>query len=524
MSIDDLTVRHAEQRGADIAIADAPNRGEILTGAPRRFTWQELDREVSSAAARLSALGVEPGSAVAYQLPNTVELVATLLACFRLGAVAVPFPIQHREHELRGGLALSDARIFVTAPRPDREDQLEIVATAVDSLDHDVTVLDVTTPTDAAGAGSADGLRSTPPADAPVTICWTSGTTGTPKGVPRTTSMWLASGSIQVEEIGLSTGDRILCPFPLVNMAGIGGILLPWLLSGAELHLHQPLNLSVFLEQIATERITYTVAPPAILNMLLLDDGNFDWSAFSSLRRIASGAAPLDPWMVEGWEERGIEIINIFGSNEGAALISTAAVVPDAARRAQCFPRPPDDRVETKLVDLTTGEEILETGRLGELRFRGPTVFTGYLESTGEEFDHDGFFRSGDLFEWADVDADPYLLRFVDRAKDIVIRGGMNVSAVEIEGLIMEGGLLRECAVIGYPDPSLGQRVGVIGVAANGGANDPAPILDDIVGQLRDIGVASYKLPERLELVDALPRNATGKVLKNELRERGRDR
>ena len=126
--------------------------------------------------------------------------------------------------------------------------------------------------------------------------------------------------------------------------------------------------------------------------------------------------------------------------------------------------------------------------------------------------------------EWADVDADPKLLRFVDRAKDIVIRGGMNVSAAEIEGLIMEGGLLRECAVIGYPDPSLGQRVGVIGVTANDGANDPVPILDDIVGQLRDIGIASYKLPERLELVDALPRNATGKVLKNELRERGRDR
>ena len=513
-SFDSLLAGHVSQRADALAVADAPNRGEILAGDPGRLTWEQLDDAVDGTAAMLAGCGAEPGTPVACQLPNTVELVTTLLACFRLGAVAVPFPIQHREHELRGGLELSDAEVFVTAVRPDRADQLDIVASAVGRCGHDVTVIDLG---DAPRGSGPVTARPHGPDDT-ATICWTSGTTGTPKGVPRTTAMWLTSATSRVGELGLTNDDRILCPFPLVNMAGIGGMLVPWLVSGAALHLHQPLNLPVFLSQIAAEQITYTVAPPAILNMLLLEGDGVDWSSLSSLRCVASGAAPLDPWMVEGWAERGVEIVNIFGSNEGASLISTAAVVPDPSVRAQCFPQPDPARVETRLVDLGTEEEILEEGRVGELRFRGPTVFDGYLASTFEEFDGDGFFRTGDLFEWADAGSEPRLLRFVDRAKDIIIRGGMNVSAAELEALIMESGLLAECAVVGYPDPELGQRVRVVGVPATA---DPAlaePALADVVDHLRALGVASYKLPERLDLVDALPRNGTGKVLKGELR------
>lgn len=513
-SLDELFAAQLNAQPDALAVADAPNRDEVLPGEPRRLTWRELDAEVSAMSAELAAAGVGPGAAMAVQLPNTVELVVSLLACFRNGGVAVPFPIQHREHELGMGIGLTKPAALVTAPRPDREDQLAIVERALAACGEQPHLIDlsqlrqVASPTTAPTPSGADEV---------VTVCWTSGTTGTPKGVPRTNAMWLASGTFQVEELGLTSDDRILCPFPLVNMAGIGGILLPWLISGAGLYLHQPLNLQVFLGQVAAEQITYTVAPPAILNMLLLRGDDIDWSAFASLRKIASGAAPLDPWMVEGWQEKGIEIVNVFGSNEGAALLSTAAAVPDPARRAQCFPQPDPARVQTRIVNLETGEEVSEPGEVGELRFRGSTVFGGYLESTGEEFDEEGYYRTGDLFEWADVDSNPKLMRFIDRAKDIVVRGGMNISAAEVEALITGTGLVSECAIIGYPDIELGERVGLVAVAA---ADASDPLLDDIVADLRDRGVASYKLPERIELVDALPRNPVGKVVKTDLRDR----
>ena len=536
-SFQDLFAQQLDRQPEAVAVVDAPNRTEFISGSPRRVTWSQLDQEIDRVAERLVNAGAGAGTAVGYQLANSVELVATLLACFRIGAVAVPFPIQHRSHEIGEGISVAGISVMVTAPRPDRADQFAIIDTAIAASGRTVSVIDITDDagdiSDASGDAAAQSAArashgsASPAVDRPVTICWTSGTTGTPKGVPRNTAMWLASGSVQVEQIGLTDTDRILCPFPLVNMAGIGGMLVPWLIAGAELHLHQPLNLPVFLGQIASEQITYTVAPPAILNMLLLDDSLVDPKGFASLHRIASGAAPLDPWMVKGWADKGVEIINIFGSNEGAALISTAREVPDPELRARCFPQPPANRVQTKLIDVPTGDEIVEPGLPGELRFRGPTVFHGYVGSDGVEFDEDGYFCTGDVFEWVDVESEPRLLRFVDRVKDIVIRGGMNVSAAEVEALVMASGLFTECAVIGYPDAALGQRVGLVGVPVpppdstdgDTASDNGQEILASVVAHLRDLGVASYKLPEKLELVESLPRNATGKVLKVELRQ-----
>jgi acyl-CoA synthetase (AMP-forming)/AMP-acid ligase II len=250
--------------------------------------------------------------------------------------------------------------------------------------------------------------------------------------------------------------------------------------------------------------------------MLLANESILAGVDLSNLRKIASGSAPLDPWMVEGWHDRGIEIVNIFGSNEGAAMLSTEASIPDPTKRARFFPRPSAEGVKVRLVDPESGEEITEPGKSGELRFSGPTVFAGYIGSSGEEFDSDGFYRTGDIFEWADTSSDPWLLRFVDRAKDIIIRGGMNISAAELEGLISAHESVTECAAIGYHDPVLGERVGAFVTPAGEGE----PNLEVIVEHLRGIGIASYKLPERLEIIDVLPRNPVGKIVKNELRDR----
>ena len=362
-------------------------------------------------------------------------------------------------------------------------------------------------------------------ADDEATVCWTSGTTGTPKGVPRTHNAWAAAGRFNVVGVGLDDRDVVLCPFPLVNMAGIGGMLVPWLQAGFRLVLHQPFDLMTFLGQIGGEHVTYTVAPPALLNQLLRAREVLATTDLSSLRTIGSGSAPLDPWMVAGWQEDlGIEIANIFGSNEGAAMLATRAMVEDPGQRARMFPAigrgdgawdtPVDSLNETRLVDSATGEEIAETGRLGELRFRGPTVFAGYLDSDGEEFDDQGFYRTGDLFE-LETDAEGRIYyRFVDRAKDIIVRGGMKISASELEALLMSHDAVTDVAVVGAPGGDLGETVGAVVVAADG----QQVALEDLVAHLRAQNVASYKLPEQMALIDALPRNPLGKVVKSELR------
>lgn len=509
-------------RPTNEALVDPPNRAAVMWGEPRRLTWAAVDAAVDAIGADLVDAGVGPGNRVGIQLPNVVELPLTILACLRLGAVAVPFPVQHRAHELGFGFSAAEVTVMVTGPRHDRPDADEEIAQASAAAGHPVRIVGVE-PAGAphrldldSGRSPATGHLARP--DDVATVCWTSGTTGTPKGVPRRHRMWLASGAFQVSQLGLGPDDRLLCPFPVVNMAGIGGMLVPWVMTGAALHLHHPLDLGVFLTQMHQEQITYTVAPPALLSRLLAEPAILEGIDLGAVRAISSGAAPLDPDMVAGWQERGIEIVNVFGSNEGAALLSTATTVADPRLRARYFPRPDREGVETRLVDLDSGVDIEEPDRPGELRFRGATVFDGYLSSDGAEFDDQGFYRTGDLFEWVADNNEPRLLRFVDRAKDIVIRGGMNVSAAEVEGLLSDHPAVLESAVVGYPDPHLGERVGAY-VVVNG-ADQPS--LDDLVTHLRAHRVASYKLPERLELVEALPRNATGKVTKEVLRDRWR--
>ncbi|MGB1506617.1 MAG: class I adenylate-forming enzyme family protein [Acidimicrobiales bacterium] len=512
-SIDDLVRRAVAARPDEAALADAPNRASVDGADPVRLTWSELDARIDGAAAALTDLGVGPGVPVGIQLANVVELPITILACFRLGAVAVPFPIQHRAHELRHGIETAGFDVFVTTDRPDRPDQVESATATL----RQYGPVAMTPPATAPGPPVESAVVG---AETRATICWTSGTTGTPKGVPRTHGQWMASSSFQVSELRIAASDHILCPFPVVNMAGIGGMLVPWAEAGAFLALHQPLDLEVFLGQLVSERITYTVVPPAALNMLLGNTELLDSLDLSTIRTISSGSAPLDPWMVEGWQERGIEIANVFGSNEGAALLSTMAAVPDPTERARYFPIPDRPGVETRLVDLEHDATITEAGTVGELRFRGITVFDGYVGSDGAEFDADGWYRTGDLFEYVADDTPPRLLKFVDRAKDIIIRGGMNISAAEIEALVADHPAIVECAAIGFPHPDLGEKVGVFAVA---GPDADRPSLDELVAHLREHEIASYKLPERLDYLDALPRNPVGKVVKPELRQIWRD-
>jgi non-ribosomal peptide synthetase component E (peptide arylation enzyme) len=167
------------------------------------------------------------------------------------------------------------------------------------------------------------------------------------------------------------------------------------------------------------------------------------------------------------------------------------------------------------LVDLDTGDDITEPGRRGELRVSSPTVFAGYWGNVQNPFDEQGYYRTGDIFE---ITGDGgHLLVYVDRAKDLISRGGYKISAVEIESLLLAHSKVAEVAVVGMPDPLLGERVCVF--VAPRAAEDP-PDLDQLVAVLAAQDVAKFKWPERLEIVESLPRNPVGKILKRDLRER----
>ena len=362
-------------------------------------------------------------------------------------------------------------------------------------------------------------------------ICWTSGTEAAPKGVPRSHNEWLIVPPSIIEAAELKPGARLLNPFPFVNMSGLSTALATWLALGGTVVQHHPFNLSIFLKQLREERIDYTVAAPAILNMLLQDETLLAGIDFKRLRRMGSGSAPLSDWMVKGFAEKyGVQIVNYFGSNEGAALSGSDLDIPDPGLRSQYFPRAGVDgfnwhisttrKIKTRLVDLTTGEDITEAAQVGELRFSGPTVFSGYFrapEVTARTFDAQGFYCTGDLFEIAGDQLQYY--RYVGRSKDLVIRGGVNISSEEIEGLLAACPGVREVAVVGVPDHILGEKICACVVPLEG--HDVS--LEQLVKFLREQQrVAAYKLPEYLLPLAAIPRNPVGKILKRELREQAK--
>jgi acyl-CoA synthetase (AMP-forming)/AMP-acid ligase II len=344
--------------------------------------------------------------------------------------------------------------------------------------------------------------------------------------VPRSHDLWTAIAIATVDGAGLRDGDVLLTPFPLVNMSGIGGMLVPWLLTGGVLVLHQPMSLPVFMQQIVTERVNYTVAPPVLLQLLLAKPEMLEGVDLSSIRTIGSGSAPLPPSMVKGWKDaHGIDIVNFFGSNEGIALVGGVEDIPDPEERARVFPRFGDgtattwsNRVSrglvTRLVDPVTGDDVTEPGTPGELLIGGPTVFHGYWrrqDLTAAAFSEDGLFRSGDLFQLED---DRHL-RFVGRARDLIVRGGMKIAPEELEALLMPHPKVADVAVVGIADERLDgeQIVTAVVVPTEGASID----LEELRRFLRDQGVAGYKEPRRLVVLDALPRNPLGKVLKRDL-------
>ena len=499
----------------ETAARSAPNRVAIVD-RDDRVVYRELDELVRRLSSALTLLGVEPGTVVSWQLPNWWEAVVVHQAVIRIGAVSNPLMPILRERELKFMLTQASSRVLIVpetfrgfafgkmadtlaADLPDIE-HVVIVRPTIEDERSLATILSSADPT----AFTPSPMRT---ADDPLLLLYTSGTEADPKGVVHSHNTLGYENRSIIELFRLSAEDVIFMPSPVAHITGVlYGLQLPMMLETAVVFqdIWEP---GRALDLLARERCSFMVAATPFLHMLVHHPELADHD-LGSLRTFACGGADVPPALVRSATEKlDACVVRAYGSSEFPTLCSSTASDP-LTKRADTDGRV-IGRAEARVV-LGDGT-LAETGQPGELQVRGPERFLGYLDSTLTEsaLEPGGWFRTGDL---ATIAAGYVTIK--GRLKDIIIRGGENISAKEIEDLLVEYGA-REVAIVAAPDPVMGERVCAFVVPAPG----TTPTLDDLVAFLTEQKIARQKLPERLELVAELPKTPSGKIKKFELRQ-----
>ncbi|NLU75776.1 long-chain fatty acid--CoA ligase [Streptomyces sp. HNM0575] len=450
---------------------------------------------VRSAAAVLRARGTGPGDVVAVVLPNRVELVVTLFAAWRLGAAVTPVNPALTAGEAGFQIRDAGARVVVG------DAGAELVTLDVAALAE---------PVDGGSGGAASGptgLSETGVDDAALALLiYTSGTTGRPKGVMLDHANVRAMVDMIVTGLGLGTRDHSLLILPLFHVNGIVVSVLSPLLAGGRATVAGRFRPETFFDVIERVRPTYFSAVPAIYARLTgLPDGARRPDT-SSLRLVVCGAAPMPAELIGRFEQRyGVPVVEGYGLSEGTCASTLNPVA--GPRKPGTVGRPlPGQRVE-----LMDPQGQLMTDGPGEVVIKGPNVMRGYLgraEETAATIT-DGWLHTGDVGRFDD---DGYLV-LVDRIKDLIIRGGENLYPKEIENALHAHPAVLEAAVVGAPDPVLGE-VPVAVVALYPEARATA---EELAAHCRE-RLAKVKIPARITLVDALPKNPVGKIDKPALR------
>lgn len=520
----DCFKEHVRKQPDMVCLVDPMNKETLLGQKPERLTYKELDRAVDATAEAFLALGIKKDDIIMVQLPNCWELAMLYLAITRAGALISPMPMQWRksEYEFIAGLTKAVAVITVDDFGGFKhKEMVEDVQSRQPSIKHVLTFQQIREMAQGEVTGKLDKIHINP--NDIFTLCWSSGTEAQPKGCPLSHNNWLFIADLLFESAPIQPGDSFLVAGPLVNMAAIGTLFVPWLKGGGKFVLHHPFDGPMFVMQIIMEEINYTVLVPAIVNAILKHP-KVDQFDFSKIRVIVIGAAPPSLWSVQELKRRwGTEFCNIWGQNEGTADIAGPWQIKDMETRVDHFPhfgKPAGTWnkgkyafIDMKLIDALTQQKLTEEGKVGELWYRGPNVIPGYFmrpDLTEKSFDKDGYINTGDIFQVKDGDCVGYF----ERSKDIIIRGGFNVSAQEVENIVLSYPKVLDCAAVAMPDEIMGERTCIYVVAKPG----ETVTLEEIVAFMKEKGLAVYKIPERLEMIDAIPRNAVGKVTKHVLR------
>jgi non-ribosomal peptide synthetase component E (peptide arylation enzyme) len=500
----DLLDRAADERPDGLCVADGHTQ----------LTFVEARDRAWRLASGLAELGIALGDRVAVQLPNWVDAVIAYYAIARIGAVLVPRMLIYREHEVGYAIDRTEAKALIV---PDHFRGFDYSAMAMElasvcpSLEHVIVIGDAPD-----GAVSFESLLAEHPyagpgavADDPHVILFTSGTTAQPKGVVHTWNTYFASAVGLARYYECTIDDVCLMPSPIMHNTGLlAGVVTPLLARSATV-VQDVWEPSVGLELISRFGCTFSVGATPFVTMMIdaHDPAKYDLSTF---RLFACGGAPVPGSVVrEAVEVLGCELMTVFGQSESS--LQTLTRMGDSVDRVASSDGAAVDGTDIAILD-DDGVEV-QRGTEGEICSRGPSVMLGYLhepEHTAEAFAH-GWFHSGDLGRMED---DGYI-RVTGRKKDIIIRGGVNISPTEIEEFILEHPLVAVVSIVGMPDRKLGEKACAFVVPAG----DEVPTLEAITSFLREKKIAAQKLPERLEVRSELPMTATGKVEKYRLRE-----
>ena len=454
----------------------------------RSITFGELDARANRMAHALAARGLSRGDRLCVHLANRVDFLDLFLACVRLGVIFVPINVLYREREISHMV-------------DDAEPRFSISTAEHRSLFGDHTVVDVETIATEAATQSADRVRLTIDGDEPAAIVYTSGTTGRSKGAVLSHNNFAANATNLVACWRITSDDRYLAVLPLFHVHGLGNGVCSWLLSGCRMRLAERFDAQRAEALFDSFRPTLFFGVPTIYVRLLELPTGAAQRIGSRARLFVSGSAPLPAAVHDAFRQRfGHTILERYGMSETLMLISNPY---EAERRAGTvgFPLP---GVSVRLASPDGGAPT--EGQTSLVFVRGPNVFSGYwrnADATANAF-HDGWFKTGDL---ADRSADGYYtLR--GRASDLIISGGFNIYPREIEEVLLEQAGVREAAVVGAPDARRGE-VPVAYIVPDGDV-DADGLRAACIRSL-----ASFKVPRGFVRIDALPRNALGKVQKH---------
>ena len=503
---------------------------EAVVDRDVRLTFADVDVAVREAARAFVASGLQPGDRASVWAPNIHQWIVAALGLYSAGGVLVPLNTRFKGTEAAHVLRTSGARFLFTVTDFLDTNYVELLDDAgARDLVEEIVILEGGVPagtvswadflargTDVDAAtidGEIDAREAALDGDTMCDIIFTSGTTGAPKGAMLRHGASVRAFAAWADVVGLRHGDRYLLVYPLFHTAGLKSGLVASLLTGTTLLPHLVFDTPSVMATVQAEKITMLPGPPAIYQTILNADlSEYD---FSSLRLAVTGAAvvPVE-LVVQMREQLGVEsVVTGYGLTETTGIVSMCRHDDDPEIIAHTSGRPIPD-VEMKIVDAD-GNEV-PTGEPGEILARGYQVMIGYFdnpEATAEAIDADGWLHTGDV-GYVDKDNN---VTITDRIKDMFIVGGFNAYPAEIEGLMLDHPDLAQVAIVGVPDARMGE-VGMAFVVPTAGH---AVDRDEVLAWARE-HMANFKVPRYLEVVDALPLNASGKVLKFELRERGR--
>ncbi len=500
----------------DRTASRSPDR-EALVDGRTRLTYAEIRDRVDRLATGLASLGIKRGDCVLLQLPDWAEFVDSFYALQRIGAVAVLLLARHRQIEINYFCRLTGAKAWILPERHGHADYLPIITDvrkANPGLEHVVLVRSQGKAPfvryEDLLAGSAAGRLGRKPAPTDVAfVIPTGGTTGLPKAVPRTHNDAICDARFKAEARGQTGADTCLFCVPLEHNLGLAA-LNGTIFTGGQVVLLDSTRPEDICAAIQRERVTCAPLVPALLSRLAGFDRLAEYDLIS-LRAFYVGGARTPAEDIRRVRERlGNVYMTAFGMSEGPSCSTRRDDSEDIILNTIGRPCCPGD--EFQVID-GNGRELPRDVE-GELVARGPGVFTGYLANPEEDrraFVAGGFFRTGDL---AVIDSAGNI-RITGRIKDIIIRGGENISPGEIEALLRGHPDVVDVAVVGMPDPELGERACAY-VVPRGPAR---PTLESVVAFLRERGASVLQLPERFELIDQIPLTALGKADKKALRE-----